>query len=132
MSQTEQLIKAYTSGIAIWNGAHQRFKRDASKLAKQGWRVQSQSYVSGPFGRAHLSVVYTREVGAEVQQQPQAQKKSLYERTGWKQVMADAREKGHNNRLATRLRGEAQQGWDELAERYREQVPPFPKPPWKK
>lgn len=59
---TEQLIKTYTTSLLGY--AEGKFKRDASRLATQGWRIQSQS--SGgvhPLTRKIISitVVYERE-----------------------------------------------------------------------
>ena len=57
----EQLIKTYSTNL--FGYAQGRFVKDAAKLAKQGWRVQSQSSSNvHPLTRKVISitVVYVR------------------------------------------------------------------------
>src|SRR5437870_1594142 len=54
----DQLVKVYTN--SGWSNASKKFARDAAKLARDGWLVQSQSALN--FGIVHkINVVYTRE-----------------------------------------------------------------------
>jgi len=59
----EQMVKVYTS-LGSYNRAGRKFQKDAKRLAKQGWMVQSQSTTRshGLFTpmQASVTVVYTR------------------------------------------------------------------------
>lgn len=60
----EQLIKTYKS-FGTYGGAARKFKRDAAKLAREGWLVQSQS-ASRSHGilttkSSQVTVVYERD-----------------------------------------------------------------------
>jgi hypothetical protein len=56
----EQLIKVYKAGWPSYS-AVKKFQHDAKKLARQGWRVASQSPVEkiGMFRRG-ITIVYVR------------------------------------------------------------------------
>ena len=60
-SQEEQMVKTYTSGLT--GQAEHKFRKEATRLAHVGWRVQSQSATTHPWtGKAHtVTVVYVRE-----------------------------------------------------------------------
>ena len=56
----EQMIKVYKASWPSYS-AVKSFQRDAKKLAKQGWRVQSQSPLEKvSLGRKGITVVYVR------------------------------------------------------------------------
>jgi hypothetical protein len=59
MSQ-QQMVKVYKASWPSYS-AVKSFQHDAAKLAKQGWRVQSQSAVEKvSLGRKGITVVYVR------------------------------------------------------------------------
>lgn len=61
-NKTEQLIKSYKSGGIFDPTASRKFRKDAEKLAKQGWLVQSQSSSKTTLTRREvINVVYVRE-----------------------------------------------------------------------
>ena len=57
---SQQLVKTYRTGFLGY--ADKKFAKDATKLAQQGWRVQSQSSIAGsPFGHPRaVTVTYVR------------------------------------------------------------------------
>jgi len=59
----EQLIKTYRSGIPHITSVSHRFRMDAAKLARLGWRIQSQSAAQSSWGLSKhtISVVYVRQ-----------------------------------------------------------------------
>ena len=61
----QQMVKVYKS-LGTWNGASHKFARDAEKLARQGWTVQSQSATRSTSlfapKSATVTVVYVRQV----------------------------------------------------------------------
>jgi hypothetical protein len=71
MNRTEQMHKTYSGGLTA-QSAYRKFHKDGEKLAREGWRVQSQAYAYSRLaipGRHHVvSVVYIREVekGSEI------------------------------------------------------------------
>jgi hypothetical protein len=57
----EQLIRTYV--LTGWgNTAQKKFQKDAEKLAKEGWRVQTMNSTSNQFNPRNIAitVVYTR------------------------------------------------------------------------
>ena len=57
----KQLIRTYKNSFG--RTAQKNFERDAEKLAKDGWKIQSQS-VGGTLSRTY-TVVYTKDEKAE-------------------------------------------------------------------
>ena len=56
----EQMVKVYKAGWPSYS-AVKKFQHDARKLAKQGWRVQSQSPLEKvSMFRRGITVVYVR------------------------------------------------------------------------
>ncbi len=56
----EQMVKVYKAGWPSYS-AVKKFQHDAKKLARQGWRVQSQSPIEKvSMFRRGITVVYTR------------------------------------------------------------------------
>ncbi len=55
----EQMIRLYKDGWVLKSSA-KRFRHDATKLARQGWRVQSQSSERVGWMRRGITVVYVR------------------------------------------------------------------------
>lgn len=59
MQKREQLIKTYSGWTK--NGAAKKFTKEAAKLSREGWFVQSQSMVGDkPYFTRVLTVVYVR------------------------------------------------------------------------